>query len=34
MYMFLGLARVEFVNEKTGEVVSGWRMWLAEPGDE
>ena len=34
MYMFLGLARVEFVNEKTGEVVSGWRMWLAEPGDD
>ena len=33
MFMFLGLARVDFVNEKTGEVISGWRMWVAEPAD-
>jgi len=33
MFTFLGLSRVEFVNQKTGEVITGWRLWVAEPAE-
>ena len=33
MYVFLGLIRVDFVNENTGEQVQGWQLWLAEPAE-
>ena len=30
MFVFLGLVRVDFVNEETGEAVKGWNLWLGE----
>ena len=33
MFKYLGVARCEFLNEKTGEVISGWHVWLAEPAE-
>ncbi len=33
MYTFLGLIRVDFVNDQTGEQVQGWQLWFAEPAE-
>lgn len=30
MFVFLGLIRVDFVKEETGEAVKGWNLWLGE----
>ena len=32
MFMYLGLARVMFTNDETGEVIQGWNLWVAEEG--
>ncbi len=31
MATFLGLSRCEFTNKETGELITGWHVWLAEP---
>ena len=33
MYTFLGMVRVDFVSDKTGEQIRGWNLWLAEPAE-
>ncbi len=33
MFTFLGMSRVEFPNKETGELVTGWRLWIAEPAE-
>ncbi len=33
MYTFLGVIRVDFVNDQTGEQIQGWNLWLAEPAE-
>ena len=33
MYTFLGMVRVDFVSDKTGEQILGWNLWLAEPAE-
>lgn len=33
MYKFLGLIRVDFISDKTGEQIQGWNLWLAEPAE-
>lgn len=32
MFMFLGLSRVDFIQQETGEAIKGWQFWVAEPG--
>lgn len=32
MFVFLGLSRVDFVQQETGEAIRGWQFWVAEPG--
>lgn len=31
MFTFLGLVRVSFTNEETGELIQGWQLWCGEP---
>lgn len=33
MFTYLGMSRVEFTSEETGEVIAGWSLWVAEPGE-
>lgn len=33
MYTFLGVVRVNFDDEKTGDHIQGWSLWLAEPAE-
>ncbi|MCI8652287.1 MAG: hypothetical protein HFF11_01145 [Angelakisella sp.] len=33
MFTFIGLSRVEFPNKDTGELITGWRFWVAEPAE-
>jgi len=33
MYTFLGMVRVDFTNDQTGELIQGWNLWVAEPAE-
>lgn len=33
MYTFLGVVRVDFVSDQTGEQIRGWNLWVAEPAE-
>lgn len=33
MFVYLGVSRVVFTNDETGEVIQGWSLWVAEPGE-
>lgn len=33
MYTFLGMVRVDFINDQTGEQIRGWNLWVAEPAE-
>ena len=33
MYTFLGVVRVDFIKDETGEQIRGWNLWVAEPAE-
>lgn len=33
MYTFLGVQRIDFVKDETGEQIRGWNLWVAEAAE-
>lgn len=33
MYTFLGVVRVDFTKDETGDIIRGWNLWVAEPAE-